>query len=76
MDSPTLTKTVGEMFAKPEGQVSSDFQGKGTVVCKKIPFPRWIFVVGIIPENQGRMRRIFLCRCARKVRGDEAVPSS
>lgn len=50
LGSPTLEKAVKEMFSKPEGTVSYNFQGRKTVLFKKSDFTGWVYVLGVIAE--------------------------
>jgi hypothetical protein len=53
MGSKSLTKTVGQMLAEPEGVVTYDFYGERTVVFKKFPLTGWVFVIGIASGKPG-----------------------
>lgn len=53
MGSKSLTKTVGEMLAKPEGTVTYDFYGERTVVFKKAPLTGWVFAIGVVTGKPG-----------------------
>jgi hypothetical protein len=55
MGSKSLTKTVRDMLAEPEGVVTYDFYGERTVVFKKAPLTGWVFALGTVtgkPEQQ------------------------
>jgi hypothetical protein len=54
MGSKSLTKTVGEILAKPEGTVTYDFYGERTVVFKKFPLTGWVFAIGIVTGRPGQ----------------------
>ncbi len=54
MGSKSLTKTVGEMLAKPEGVVTYDFYGERRVVFKKAPLTGWVYAVGIVTGKPGQ----------------------
>jgi HK/GC/Chemotaxis protein-like, sensor domain/Cache domain len=53
MGSKSLAKTVKEMLAEPEGEVSYDFYGKRTVVFKRFPLTHWVYAVGVITGEPG-----------------------
>lgn len=53
MGSRSLTKTVGEMLARPEGMVTYDFYGERTVVYRKSPLTGWVFAIGIVTGRPG-----------------------
>jgi hypothetical protein len=53
MGSKSLTKTVGEMLAEPEGVVTYDFYGERRVVFKKAPLTGWVFAVGVVTGKPG-----------------------
>jgi hypothetical protein len=53
MGSKSLAKTVGEMLARPEGEVTYDFYGERSVVFKKFPLTGWVFVLGIVTGKPG-----------------------
>ncbi len=53
MGSKSLTKTVGEMLSKPEGEVTYDFYGERSVVFKKFPLTGWVFALGIVTGKPG-----------------------
>ncbi len=48
MGSKSLTKTVGEMLANPEGTVTYDFYGERSVIYKKLPLTGWVYAIGIV----------------------------
>jgi uncharacterized protein GlcG (DUF336 family) len=54
MGSKSLAKTVGEMLAKPEGEVTYDFYGERLVVFKKFPLTGWVFAIGIVTGKPGQ----------------------
>lgn len=53
MGSKSLTKTVQEMLAGPEGLLTYDFYGERTVIYKKFPLTGWIYVIGIATGKPG-----------------------
>lgn len=49
LNSPTLTQSVAQMLAKPEGSISYDFAGKKTqAVYLTSPVTGWHFVFGVL----------------------------
>src|SRR4030042_36086 len=54
MGSKSLAKTVTEMLAKPEGEVTYDFYGERSVVFKKFPLTGWGFAIGIVTGRPGQ----------------------
>ncbi len=54
MGSRSLTKTVREILARPEGLVTYDFYGERTVVFKKAPLTGWVYAVGIVTGRPGQ----------------------
>ena len=54
MGSKSLTKTVKEMLAEPEGTMTYDFYGERTVVFKKSALTGWVYAVGVVTGKPGR----------------------
>jgi hypothetical protein len=54
MGSKSLAKTVGEMLARPEGELTYDFYGERSVVFKKFPLTGWVYAVGIVTGKPGQ----------------------
>ena len=53
MGSKSLTKTVTQMLAEPEGVVAYDFYGLRTVVFKRASFTGWVYALGIPTGEAG-----------------------
>ena len=54
MGSKSLAKTVGEMLARPEGELTYDFYGERSVVFKKSPLTGWVYAIGIVTGRPGQ----------------------
>lgn len=53
MGSKSLSDTVRQMLAKPEGAVTYDFYGERTVVYKKFPLTGWVYAIGVVTGRPG-----------------------
>jgi hypothetical protein len=52
--SKSLTKTISEMIAEPEGVVTYDFYGERKIVFKKAPLTGWVFAIGVVTGKPGQ----------------------
>ena len=53
MGSKSLTETVKEMLARPEGVLTYDFYGERTVAFRKAPLTGWVFAIGLVTGRPG-----------------------